>query len=197
MFLSIVHVVEVDVPSAMVHTSFVATIHKLIILFKQAPTLTTANQMCKNNIMLPSSPSPTRTPISDPFVPADPDPIMMQLFYASTLRPTYNFWEKQNGCSGKPLYFKSATKRREWRTPWQPFKTGPNATTRHEWRPPWRMRSVLEDKDDSKGRGVDTTRTINRPVKIHSNSTSFILPCMHTFARSHICYCISSMFPNC
>ncbi|KAF5757991.1 hypothetical protein HanXRQr2_Chr16g0724231 [Helianthus annuus] len=195
MFLSNVHVVEVDVPSAMVYTSFVATMQKLIILFKQATTPTTANQMCKNNIMLPSSPSPTRTPISDPFVPADPDPIMMQLFDASTLRPTENFREKRNGGSGKPLYFKSATKPHEWRPPWQPLKTAPNATARREWRPPWRMHSVLEDKDDLKGRGVDTTRTASRPVKIHFNTTSFILACIHTSARSHICYCIFAFLP--
>ncbi|KAJ0733155.1 putative wall-associated receptor kinase [Helianthus annuus] len=75
----------------------------------------------------------------------------------------------------------NANGRFEWRPPWQPLKTAPNATRWREWRPPWRMRSVLEDKDDLKGRGVDMTRTASRPVKIHFNTTSSILACMHTY----------------
>ncbi|KAJ0534547.1 hypothetical protein HanIR_Chr09g0421011 [Helianthus annuus] len=92
-----------------------------------------------------------------------------------------------------------ARQRREWRPPWRPLEryvaTKPNATGRREWRPPWRNHYVLEDKDDLKGRGVDTTRTASRPVKIHFNTTSFILACIHTSARSHICYCIFAFLP--
>ncbi|KAF5786213.1 putative amino acid transporter, transmembrane domain-containing protein [Helianthus annuus] len=45
------------------------------------------------------------------------------------------------------------------------------------------------------GYPCDTTRTASRPVKIHFNTTSFILACIHTSARSHICYCIFAFLP--
>ncbi|KAJ0565876.1 hypothetical protein HanRHA438_Chr06g0257711 [Helianthus annuus] len=60
---------------------------------------------------------------------------------------------------GKDFKRRTTTKReaekREWRPPWQPNKTVPNATTRTDWRPPWlsifRLH-ILEDKDCSSGR---------------------------------------------
>ncbi|KAM0026197.1 putative OCRE domain-containing protein [Helianthus debilis subsp. tardiflorus] len=73
-----------------------------------------------------------------------------------------------------------------WCPWWRPTNTSPNALGRFEWRPPWLHGYVLEDKDVLKGRGVDTTRTANRPVKIHSNSMSFILACMHICTLSYL-----------
>ncbi|MFS8034125.1 hypothetical protein Hanom_Chr17g01577541 [Helianthus anomalus] len=43
--------------------------------------------------------------------------------------------------------FNTANGRREWRPPWRPVETAPNATGRIEWRPPWQTVFVLEDKN--------------------------------------------------
>ncbi|KAJ0925047.1 hypothetical protein HanRHA438_Chr04g0155191 [Helianthus annuus] len=63
-----------------------------------------------------------------------------------------------------------AGQRREWRPPWRPQEhyvaTKQNATGRREWRLPWKACSILEDKHDLKGRGVDTD---HREISLHSH----------------------------
>ncbi|MFS7983335.1 hypothetical protein Hanom_Chr11g00973321 [Helianthus anomalus] len=79
-------------------------------------------------ISIPTSPTPSRNPISK----------LDLLLFPRNLKD-----EEPN-----------ATGRREWRPPWRFTPTGQNAVGRIEWRPPWKNHYVLEGKNVFKGAGM-------------------------------------------